>query len=66
VADANLGLVQLEGMDASEARAFALIGAGVVEAMGVCTVQLRAGLIYSNEVFFDRSELLRALRASRP
>jgi hypothetical protein len=42
------------------------VGAGVVEATGVCTVQLRAGLIYANEVFFDRSELLRALRAPRP
>lgn len=30
-------------------------GAGTVEIDGVCTVQLRDGLIYSNEVFFDRS-----------
>jgi hypothetical protein len=36
------------------------VGARVVEAEGVCTVQLRGGLIYSNQVFFDRSELLRA------
>jgi hypothetical protein len=35
----------------------------VVEADGVCTVQLRDGRIYSNQVFFDRSELLDALRA---
>jgi len=32
-----------------------------VEAEGVCTVQLRDGLIYANHVFFDRSELLEAL-----
>jgi hypothetical protein len=35
----------------------------VFEADGVCTVQLRDGRIYSNQVFFDRSELLDALRA---
>ena len=29
-----------------------------------CTVQLRDGLIYANEVFFDRSELLAALGAT--
>jgi len=34
-----------------------------VEAEGVCTVQLRGGLIYANHVYFDRSELLRALSA---
>jgi hypothetical protein len=33
-----------------------------VEADGVCTVQLRDGLIYSNQVFFDRSALLREAR----
>jgi len=37
------------------------VGPAVVEADGVCTVQLREGLIYSNRVYFDRSELLRAL-----
>jgi hypothetical protein len=36
------------------------VGARAIEAEGVCTVQLRGGLIYSNQVFFDRSELLRA------
>ena len=35
-----------------------------VEADGACTVQLREGLIYANHVFFDRSELLRALVGS--
>jgi len=33
-------------------------GEQVVEVDGVCTVQLRDGRIYSNEVFFDRSALL--------
>jgi steroid delta-isomerase-like uncharacterized protein len=33
----------------------------VVACEGVCTVRLRDGLIERNEVFFDRSKLLRAL-----
>lgn len=41
------------------------VGSGVVDVDGVCTVQLRAGLIYRNEVFFDRSALLAAIAASR-
>jgi hypothetical protein len=37
-----------------------------IVATGVCTVQLRDGLIERNEVFFDRSELLAELtRAER-
>jgi hypothetical protein len=40
-------------------------GATTVEVDGVCTVQLRGGLIYRNEVYFDRSELLAALAATR-
>ena len=35
------------------------VGDRTVEADGVCTVQLRDGLITSNQVFFDRSELRR-------
>jgi hypothetical protein len=35
-----------------------------LEIDGVCTVQLRDGLIYSNQVFFDRTELLRAVRGA--
>ena len=38
------------------------VGDRTVEAIGVCTVQLRDGRIYSNQVFFDRSELLEAIR----
>jgi len=41
------------------------VGERTIEAQGVCTVQLRDGLIYSNEVFFDRSELLEAMAAER-
>jgi hypothetical protein len=35
--------------------------ARTVEIDGVCTVQLRDGLICANHVFFDRSELLEAM-----
>jgi hypothetical protein len=31
----------------------------------VCTLQIRDGGIYSNEVFFDRSDLLRAITAAK-
>jgi hypothetical protein len=41
------------------------VGDGAVEVDGVCTVQLREGLIYSNEVFFDRAELLRAIAGAK-
>ena len=41
------------------------VGDRRVEVDGVCAVQLRDGLIYSNQVFFDRSELLRALGSIR-
>ena len=37
------------------------MGGRVVEIDGVCSVQLRGGLIYRNVVYFDRSELLAAL-----
>ncbi len=40
------------------------VGQHAVEAEGVCTVQLRDGLIYANHVFFDRSELLKAPSSS--
>ncbi len=41
------------------------VGAGVVEVDGACTAQLRDGLIYRNEVYFDRSDFLKALVAQR-
>jgi len=37
------------------------VGGRTVEVDGLCTVQLRDGLIYRNEVYFDRTELLAAL-----
>jgi hypothetical protein len=45
----------------------ARIPAGETEVVcrGVCTVQMRDGLIARNEVFFDRSALLAALQPSR-
>jgi len=41
------------------------VGSRVIEVDGVCTVQLRAGLIYRNEVYFDRSELVAAIAETR-
>jgi hypothetical protein len=41
------------------------VGGRVVEVDGVCTVQLRGGLIYRNRVYFDRTPLLEAIRALR-
>jgi hypothetical protein len=41
-----------------------LVDERIVESEGACTVQLRDGLIYANHVFFDRSELLKALSSS--
>jgi hypothetical protein len=40
------------------------LGARTLELDGVCTVQLAGGLIASNQVYFDRSPLLEAIRAS--
>jgi hypothetical protein len=40
-------------------------GSAVVEVDGVCTVQLRSGLIYRNQVYFDRSALMAALAVPR-
>src|SRR5262245_47495413 len=37
------------------------IGPKTIEIDGVCSVQLRHGLIYRNVVYFDRSELLAAM-----
>jgi hypothetical protein len=41
------------------------VGDQQVEVDGVCTVQLRDGLIYANHVHFDRAPLLAAIAASR-
>jgi hypothetical protein len=39
-------------------RATIQVADGVLEVVGVCTVELRDGLIVRNEVYFDRTELL--------
>jgi hypothetical protein len=41
------------------------VGSERIEVDGVCTVHLRAGLIYRNMVYFDRSELLAAWARQR-
>lgn len=41
------------------------VGSRAVEVEGVCTAQIRDGRIYSNEVFFDRSKLLRAIETAK-
>lgn len=55
----------MEGGFLNHWRAEIPVGEGVLECFGVCTVQLRDGLIERNEVFFDRSPLLEALRTAR-
>lgn len=39
------------------------VGSVTIEVDGVCTAQIRDGRIYSNEVFFDRSELVQTIVA---
>jgi hypothetical protein len=55
------GSIPLEDGFLNEWHASIPAGGGVVEVDGVCTVQLRAGLIHRNEVYFDRSALLASL-----
>ncbi len=57
------GSLPLEDGFLNEWHASIPAGASVIEIDGVCTVQLRAGLIHRNEVYFDRSALLAALAA---
>jgi hypothetical protein len=52
----------MEGGFLNHWRAEIPVGAQMLECSGVCTVELRDDLIARNEVFFDRSELLEALR----
>jgi hypothetical protein len=40
-------------------------GAATIEVDGVCTVQMRDGRIYRNQVYFDRSPLLAALAEAK-
>lgn len=39
------------------------VGERVIDCRGVCSVQVRDGLIYRNEVYFDTFELVSALHA---
>jgi hypothetical protein len=43
-------------------RAAIPVGGQVIECVGVCTVELRDNRISRNEVYFDRSRLLSAMR----
>ena len=38
------------------------VGDEVIECVGVCTVELRDGLISRNEVYFDRTRLIAAIK----
>jgi len=59
------GSVPLQGGFLNEWHASMPVGAERIEVDGVCTVQLRDGLIYRNTVWFDRSELLAAWTRAR-
>jgi hypothetical protein len=59
------GSLPLEDGFLNEWHASIPAGKTVVEVDGVCTVQLRAGLIHRNQVYFDRSALLTALAPAR-
>lgn len=61
----NLRAVPLENGFLNFWHARIPVAGGEVECEGVCTVQLRDGLILRNEVFFDRTPLLAAERAVR-
>lgn len=41
------------------------VGSRVLVVRGVCSIQLREGLIVRNEVYFDRTELMAAIKAHR-
>lgn len=55
----------MDGSFLNHWRAAIPVGDETLAIDGVCTVRLRDGLIGRNEVFFDRSQLLAALRAGR-
>jgi len=56
--------IPLEGGFLNLWRAAIPVGDRVLELDGVCSVQLKSGLIASNQVFFDRSPLLDAVRVA--
>lgn len=57
----NVDAIPLAGGFLNVWRARIPIGGDPLECEGVCTVQLRDGLIERNRVYFDRSELLSAI-----
>jgi SnoaL-like domain len=57
----NTGATPIPGGFINRWHASIPVGPTTIEADGVCTVELRDGLIARNEVFFDRSELLAAI-----
>ena len=59
----NVGAVPIEDGFLNCWHARVPAGNGQVEFEGVCTVQLRDGLIRRNEVYFDRTPLLAAAHA---
>lgn len=59
----NVGAIPLQGGFLNKWHASIPVGERTIEVLGVCSVQLRDGLIARNEVYFDRTEMLRALAA---
>ena len=57
------GSIPIENGFLNRWRASIPVGDGEVVCRGVCTVQMREGLIARNEVFFDRAPLLAAATA---
>jgi hypothetical protein len=57
----NTGATPIPGGFLNHWHASIPVGPTVIECDGVCTVELRDGLIARNQVFFDRSELLAAI-----
>jgi len=55
--------VPLEDGFLNKWRLDAPVGDQLVTCRGVCTVQMRGGLIYRNEVYFDTLDLIAAIRA---
>ncbi len=57
----NAAAIPMEGGFLNHWHARIPVGGTVLECDGVCTVELREGLIARNRVYFDRSELLAAI-----
>ena len=62
---AHRGSVPIRDGFLNEWHASMPVGARSIEVDGVCTVQLRGGLIYRNQVYFDRAPLLQAIEQLR-